>query len=210
MSDLVWIKKRADAVAEAKKQGKKVLLVGWKEGCSVCAGMKEVIEKDDRIHSIVEDCFVIWHGELIALTHTSEWSHYVMGMSSYKLPFIAVIDPSDPDKVIDRSYGRQEADVLYNRLAQYSCTEESPALPDLDFDELYQDYVAGVKSITLDGKDWCGGKLISTISFIDAKTGTVVSGLENFSMIDIIEKLYNKFPTIKKAFDEAYYKDCKG
>jgi hypothetical protein len=116
---LVWQTSKETAVAMAKSQGKKILLIAGRDpGCSVTEWTKHTAAESvsPPIKSLIEQHFVPWFCDIDA---SAEADSYVTGMGPYSLPLICVIDPNNSDTYLDRTTGAQDLQVLYSRLSQY-------------------------------------------------------------------------------------------
>jgi hypothetical protein len=117
---LDWQTSRDEAVALAKAQGKKILLVaGRYPACAVTAGAVDIAceSVNPPIRALIQQHFIPWFSDIDA---SSETDVYVTGMAYYYLPLICVIDPNDSLSYLDRSTGAIELQSFYARLLQYS------------------------------------------------------------------------------------------
>jgi hypothetical protein len=222
--NLVWHASRAEAVVVALAQKKKVFLLAGRASCGATTGEKKLLEdyafpKIPPIHDLLEQCFVLWHADTNA--GGMEWYEYVTGRKEFNLPYLAIIDPLTPGKVIDESAGIQDLQVLYKRLLKYAVGYNDPVpipveVPDIDSVRLMADFKKGIGRELLPEdipKPWCGGMLLKPhvhfggpyITWTDDATKTVVKNLQVIlTFKDFLEKLYKPFPNVKAAIDADY------
>jgi hypothetical protein len=117
---LDWQTSRDDAVALAKAQGRKILLVAGRY--PACSQTQWTIDSATEsvtppIRNLIQQYFIPWFSDIDA---GSETDIYVTGMAYYYLPLICVIDPNDSLHYLDRSTGGIELQSFYARLLQYS------------------------------------------------------------------------------------------
>ena len=119
---LDWQTSRDAAVALARAQGKKILLVaGRYPGCSQTVWTVDFATEsiNPPIKSLIEQYFTPWYSDVDA---SSETDIYLTGIpGEYYLPLICVIDPDDSLHFLDRSTGGIELQSFYARLLRYSC-----------------------------------------------------------------------------------------
>ncbi len=121
---IVWETDLDTAIALGKAQGKKILLVGGDKDCAVTQYMKQGAceSVSPPIKSVIEQYFIPWYSERSDLgIYFTQWSYYAKGIvGSFNLPLICVIDPNDSGNFLDRTTGKQDLQVFYSRLLQYS------------------------------------------------------------------------------------------
>ncbi len=130
-ANLVWQTSKEAAVIMAKEQGKLILLLGGAETCSKTLYMKETVceSVSPQIKSLIEQYFIPWFGNRDAardqMLYNTDWYKYASGLGSFSFPLICVIDPNDSNILaghafLDRTEGKQDVQVFYARLLQYS------------------------------------------------------------------------------------------
>ncbi len=114
-------------VVKGKAEGKKILLLGGDTGCAVTMGMKDKCELTiPPLKTLIEKYFIPWFSDRAGKSiYLAAWSYYAKGLvSKFPLPVICVIDPNDSGHYLDRTTGKQDPQVLYDRLVKY--TSEKP------------------------------------------------------------------------------------
>lgn len=133
---LTWAKDRTTAVAAAKSQGKKIILLAGRETCPTTTGMRDIACESPRINSathlpepldplikrLIWERFIPWFIDIDRIPDDTQlYTWYRPGDGKdYFLPMIAVIDPANPQTYVDRSYGNQNFKTLYDWLLKYS------------------------------------------------------------------------------------------
>ncbi len=134
---LVWQTTKAEAVALAKAQGKKILLVGGSVCCDWTTTMREKACEINSppIKSLIEQYFIPWYGEAgtdylpsgCGVAHRDWYSYAPPGL--FYFPLIAVIDPNNSNTYLDRTTGEisrsymlnaEGLQAFYTRLLQYT------------------------------------------------------------------------------------------
>ena len=115
---LVWQTSKETAVALAKSQGKKILLIAGRDpGCSVTVWTKYTAAESvsPPIKSLIEQHFIPWFCDIDA---SDEADSYATGMGRYNLPLICVIDPNSSSTYLDRTTGAQDLQsILFSAVA---------------------------------------------------------------------------------------------
>ncbi len=113
---LVWETSKADAVAKAKSEGKKILLVAGRMTCSNTAYMRNTVCESfyPPIRPLIEEHFVPWYSDVDI---SSEHSSYAAGLSGM-LPYICVIDPDHSEYRMDGTTSVQPVAEFHSRLTR--------------------------------------------------------------------------------------------
>jgi hypothetical protein len=114
---LTWQTSKADAVSLALEQGKKILLVAGRDGCSHCHEMKFTVceSLSPPIRSLIDRYYVPWYCNIDDDKYKGEYLPY-RPSGLFTLPLICVIDPNDSDHFLDRTTNTQDLQVFYSRL----------------------------------------------------------------------------------------------
>lgn len=104
IESLVWQTSKATALQLAKQQNKRVLLLADREACekekSICPLLASA-----AVLPIIEQSYILWYSDR---DKSKDYDIYDSGLSSYRLPLIAIIDPNNTDKdFIARKTGYQ-------------------------------------------------------------------------------------------------------
>ncbi len=112
---LIWQTSKEDAVAMAKNQGKKILLLAGRETCGFTMYMRNTVSESTSpsVRCLIEQNFITWFCDVDSST---DWYPYADGLGSFSLPLICCIDPDSSDSYLDRTTGIQESEEFYSRL----------------------------------------------------------------------------------------------
>jgi hypothetical protein len=111
---LNWCKSREQALSIAQRDGKTILLIAGRDICVNTRRMQNICETDISVHTLIEQRFVPWYCNSDL---SKEWYKYAQGLSgSFDLPLICCINSSNTSNFLDRSTGKQSADVFLYRL----------------------------------------------------------------------------------------------
>jgi hypothetical protein len=163
---LDWQVSRDEAVALARAQGKKILLVaGRYPGCSQTEWTIDFATEsvNPPIKSLIEQYFIPWYSDIDT---SSETDIYVTGMGLYYLPLICVIDPNDSLHFLDRSTGGIELQSFYARLLHYSTCGFNISLSEQTFSSSSN---AGTVNVT-SSSDECPWTAVSNAPWITITT----------------------------------------
>ncbi len=89
-----WFTSKAEAMAEARRTGKKVFLLSGRDSCYNTMMTREACSNPDVLLKLGEKC-VLWYSDCD--TQFMETFMYTIGLGGYTLPLVCVIDPDDPD-----------------------------------------------------------------------------------------------------------------
>ena len=98
---LVWQTSKEAAVAMAKAQGKKILLIGGDSTCSRTEYTRHTIceSVSPPIKRLIEQYFIPWFGDrstaLNGMLYNTDWYKYGQGLGLIYFPLVCVIDPND-------------------------------------------------------------------------------------------------------------------
>lgn len=124
MPNLRWFTDKRSAMAQARREGKLVLMVAGRDTCGVTNHMRKQVIQQADVQAVLRDKFVLWYSNV---DHASDYQTYLRGVSgSFRLPVMAVIAPQDSERYIDRSFGSEKKDVFANWLRGFSTTHSSP------------------------------------------------------------------------------------
>jgi hypothetical protein len=111
---LNWRTSKAQALSIAKREGKTILLIAGRDICGNTTYMRNICEADIPVRTLIEQHFVPWYCNMDS---SEEWYMYAKGLSgSFDLPVICCINPSNINKYLDRSTGKQTATDFLSRL----------------------------------------------------------------------------------------------
>lgn len=120
---LVWLTSKSEVLTKAQAEGKKILLLAGRENCSVTTGMRDFACElsTPPIKSLIERYFVPWFIDTNRIPGDVQYyAWYLPGVQTYNMPLIAVIDPANIQGFLDRSYGNQKFQSLYNWMLKYT------------------------------------------------------------------------------------------
>ena len=113
---LNWVSTRAQAVDQALSEGKRILLMAGRPGCSTCDIMElSYCEMTDPypIKPLIESEYVPWK---VDIDQNTEWLDYTAGLSGFSLPLICWIDPAQPTNYLYRASGLILSSNFYRTL----------------------------------------------------------------------------------------------
>ena len=105
-------------MAEARSQGKLVLLMAGRHTCGNCNWMQNTVceTTSPPIAQLIQERFVPW---FCVVDSSDEWWPYAAGLESYTLPLLCCIDPANPGGYLDRTTGIQDPEAFYARLGAW-------------------------------------------------------------------------------------------
>jgi hypothetical protein len=114
---LTWVTTKAQALAAAQSQGKRILLVAGRPGCAECEYMRFTVCESTNpatpVKALIQEAYVPWYCNIDI---SNEWQPYSGGWSSFSLPMICTVHPTNSSTFIDQSFSYQSPKVFYNRL----------------------------------------------------------------------------------------------
>lgn len=112
---LIWQTSKADAIALAKSQGKKILLLAGSETCGYTLYMRDTVCEmtSPFIKALIQENYIPWFSSTDTDT---EWYSYAYGLGTFYLPLICRIDPDDAGNYLDRTTNIQDNNDFYIRL----------------------------------------------------------------------------------------------
>lgn len=120
---LVWLESRAEALSLAFAEKKMVFLVVGSPDCGQCNRLKYYISErvpDSQniydIKGLITQRYVTWASDI---NLSSESKIYQSGYSFGILPFVALIDPANPEKCMARWSNVQDEKFVYEKLLKY-------------------------------------------------------------------------------------------
>ena len=119
-SALTWYKDKDKVLSLAKEQNKYILKLVGKGTSPICQKvMKQLGE--EPLKQKIEDNFILWYSSDMAETHVN----YVTAEPIiYPIPFISIIDPDVPDKILDVACGDGAIEMLEEILKSYIVSNE--------------------------------------------------------------------------------------
>ena len=109
-----WFTRRADALAEARRTGKKVFLIRGRDTCANTMYTKNTACESSSVKpKLIAKC-VLWYCNIDG-AYGGESVRYKS--SSSALPLVCVIDPNDEDNFLKRSNGRLTAEEVLALIA---------------------------------------------------------------------------------------------
>lgn len=112
--ELRWEGTMAEAVEQARNEGKLIVLVAGRDTCPNTTWMRASAKQMAAENPRIAASYVWWYCQV---DHSGDWWTYAQGMSSILLPLICVLDPADMRDYLDRSTGVQGTCV--DRLATH-------------------------------------------------------------------------------------------
>lgn len=112
---LVWIESRDQALALAQTNSQKILLMAGRDDCAECDYMHNIVceSADPAIKALIESEYVPW---FCNIDSSDDWRPYAAGLSSFPLPLICTIHPTNSATYMDRSASIQSPRTFYARL----------------------------------------------------------------------------------------------
>jgi hypothetical protein len=101
-ASIEWVTTREEALDRAAEEGKRVLLLAGRETCSNCRAMKYNLCEEPAARAIIDRFYVPWY---CPIDDNTEWHSYAIGLLSFTLPLIAVVDPDRPNQYLERTTG---------------------------------------------------------------------------------------------------------
>ncbi len=101
--EAVWFTNRADAIAEARKTGKKIFLICGRDTCYNTMTTKNVSCEEPAVKAALTAKCVLWYSNCDT-QEDENWYYWPMGVS-VTLPLVCIIDPNDPGHYIKRTTG---------------------------------------------------------------------------------------------------------
>ncbi|OQW95531.1 MAG: hypothetical protein BWK79_02165 [Beggiatoa sp. IS2] len=116
---LVWQTSKANAMATAKNQGKRVLLFGGLDTCGTCRHVRNRIFEEPAVKALLQQSYVLWYAQTD--NSNNEFWTYAKGLGNdWRIPLLAVIDPNSPDNYVDRNISqaksRQEQQAWFQQI----------------------------------------------------------------------------------------------
>ncbi|MEK7991022.1 MAG: CAP domain-containing protein [Thiotrichaceae bacterium] len=126
IESLVWQTSKATALQLAKQQSKRVLLIADREACekekSICPLLASA-----AVLAIIEQSYILWYSDR---DESKDYGIYDSGLSSYRLPLIAIIDPNNTDEdFIARKTGHQTDNDEFAQWLQKYVGSDTPNQP---------------------------------------------------------------------------------
>lgn len=141
VGSFVWQTSKADALAIAKKQGKRVLLFGGMDTCGTCQHVRNKIFEEPAVKALLQQSFVLWYAKTDG--SNNEFWTYAKGLGNdWRIPLLAVIDPNSPDSYVERNISQaksrqeqqawlQQIHPWLQRVAVRNTSEPSPQPPNM-------------------------------------------------------------------------------
>lgn len=112
---LTWIDSQDQALSLATNQGKMILLLAGRPGCDECDYMHDTVCESvtPPVKALIQEGYVPWYCNM---NNSSEWAPYATDLTSFTLPMICIINPTNAAVYVDRSFNIQLAKTFYPRL----------------------------------------------------------------------------------------------
>ena len=111
-----WFTRRDEALAEAKRTGKKVFLIRGRDTCGNTMFTKNTSCENPAVKGkLVAKC-VLWYCNIDG-PYGDESDRYRSGLGGYALPLVCLIDPNDPEHYLKRSTGPLDAAAILTFIA---------------------------------------------------------------------------------------------
>ena len=108
-----FVTTRDEAVEEAWRDNKRILLVRGRETCGNTRATLFSTMPSTSIRSLVENGYVLWYSNCDRQTDASM---YASGLGSYTLPLVCILDPKDMSAYVARTTGYQSTSALKSLL----------------------------------------------------------------------------------------------
>ncbi len=112
---LTWIDAKDQASSMALSQGKMILLLAGKASCAECEYMHYTVceSTEPPVKALIQEGYVPWYCDMEV---SNEWMPYAADLTSFSLPMICIIHPTNAAVYVDRSFNLQPAKTFYSRL----------------------------------------------------------------------------------------------
>jgi len=112
---LTWIDSQDQALSLATNQGKMILLLAGRPGCANCDSMHDTVCESvtPPVKALIQEGYVPWYCDI---DNSNEWRTYGADLTSFTLPMICIINPTNAAVYVDRSFNIQPAKTFYPRL----------------------------------------------------------------------------------------------
>ena len=112
---LTWIDSQDQALSLATNQGKMILLLAGRPGCAECDYMHDTVCESvtPPVQALIQEGYVPWYCDI---DNSNEWRTYGADLTSFTLPMICIINPTNAAVYVDRSFNIQRAETFYPRL----------------------------------------------------------------------------------------------
>ena len=178
--EAVWFTSRADAIAEARKTGKKIFLICGRDTCYNTMTTKNVSCEEPAVKAALTAKCVLWYSNCDT-QEDENWYYWPMGVS-VTLPLVCIIDPKDPNHYVKRTTGGDHGGPLSGAdILAFIADVPAPGTPGsasgcytfLDAGAITAPYVAGK---TLYGALYDGCSVVGIVELklgkINARKGT--------------------------------------
>ena len=123
-----WVTSRANALADAKANGRRILMVCGRDTCSNTSYTRFTACEDASVKPLLLAGYVLWYCNCDE--QREDFAYYTSGLGNYTLPLVCIIDPVAPDAYVARSTGRLTAAKLKQMLQENS----EGSFPSVPFD----------------------------------------------------------------------------
>ncbi len=107
-ADLVWYRRKTEALAAAKAASKRILLLNGRDTCGSTMNVKNRVCEQPRVKKILRRDYVLWYNDCDE--HYMDVWAYRSDLSMYALPLLCVLDPYNDSTYIVRSTGSKSED----------------------------------------------------------------------------------------------------
>ena len=168
-----WYTSRREAIAAAKKSGKKIFLLC---GCDLCYNAQTTKSscEDQRVKPELAAKCVLWYSNHD--TQANEHSKY-LPCGDFAFPVVCVIDPYDPDTYIKRATGADYGGVL-------RWSDVLAFIADIPYPTVFVSSASGSSS---KGLQPSSGDVTAQYQYVDAKTlyGAVYNGDDVVGVVEL-------------------------
>jgi hypothetical protein len=112
---LTWIDSKDQAWSMAINQGKMILLLAGRASCAECEYMHNSVCESvtPPVKALIQEGYVPWYCDMDI---SNEWMPYAADLTSFTLPMICIIHPTNASVYVDRSFNIQPPKTFYSRL----------------------------------------------------------------------------------------------
>jgi len=121
-----WVTSRADALATAKANGKRILIVCGRDTCSNTSYTRFTACEDASVKPLLIEGYVLWYCNCDE--QWEDYAYYTSGLGGYTLPLVCIIDPVKPEEYVARSTGLLTAAKL-KQILQENSEGNLPTVP---------------------------------------------------------------------------------
>lgn len=125
--ELVWNEDKNTVFRLAQEQDKHIFLLVGRPTCKNCQNVIKLLNAPNgSLRSMIEENYILWYSFRDDASRKAEVKIYTAEFDTIAklLPFLYVINPNKPEKIVTSAWGGQDAEALANILKSYSVSNE--------------------------------------------------------------------------------------